>query len=592
MQKFVPPKTAPKRHSLAAFDMEGDGDTGPICGALAYDDQVVYREGAGILDDLSGWEVRHNRRVYAHNLMYDLGVLYPYLPNDSKLYCIQGDIYKGYIPLTDGAPLSVFDSARLFAFLSLDELGDSVGFPKLPTPPSLTGTEDGVEEWYCDHHDRLWCVECYVERDALALLKALEMFQDTVLELGGQVKNTLASTAMDLYSRRYLPHWFYTPFPHRNDYARRAYYGGWVEAFVRGTAEGVNVYDFNSLYPSVMRDYPFPHPNALVGPTESLPLDVIDRFEGVVEATVRVPSMPYPPLPYRFDGKLYFPTGVLRGAWTTMELRYAQSVGVEVEAVHRGLVSRETCRPFQDWVDDLYSLRLGMKARGDPAQKVVKVLLNALYGKFGQRNDSGLEKLVTVEEWEKEGMPRGSIFVFLNDRVLVRSPVTFGRQADYVNVLWAAYVTAYGRRKLHQAMCAAPGQVLYCDTDSLFIEGRLETSDALGALKLQSEEATVEVYGPKLYSIRDAAKGFVTKAKGVPKEQQAIYLDKGRATYEKPLGWLEAAKRNLRPSSWVEVQKVMRCDRVKRAYHGEVDDFSSLQSSRPLHVPAPGSPPT
>lgn len=591
MQKFVPPKTEPKRYQIAAFDTEGDGIRGPICGALAYGDCLIYREGAGILANLADWDIRHNYRVYAHNLMYDLGVLYPYLPENSKLYCINGDIYRGYIPLVDGDPLSVFDSARLFAFLSLDELGRGIGISKFPTPPQLLSKTKEVEEWYCEEHNTLHCVECYVKRDALTLLKAVEMFQDVVLDLGGQLKNTLASTSMDLYSRKYLPRWYYTPFEHRNEYARKAYHGGWVEAFARGTIEHVNAYDFNSLYPSVMHDYEYPHPNYLIGPTQRLPSDVIDRYEGVVDVTVRVPDMHYPPLPYLYDHKLYFPTGNLRGVWTTMELRYAQSLGVEVLDLHEGLISRKTCRPFRKWVEDLYSLRLRLKSKGDPSQKVIKVLLNSLYGKFGQTTEAGLEKLITFEDWDSEGMVRGAVPVLLNGRWLMRTPITFNKQADYINVLWAAYVTAYGRRQLHQAMCSASGEVFYCDTDSLYIHGELPTSTSLGALKLQYEDATISIYGPKLYYVESEKGEVVTKAKGVPKDSQWEYLVERGVSYVKPLGFLEAAIRQASPSEWVEVKKVMRLDSVKRRYDGEVGDFDSIQRSRPLHVSGPGFPP-
>jgi hypothetical protein len=584
VQTLKPLDKPPKLFQLAAFDLEGNGTTGPSSGALAWDDALEYYPKAQVLDKMSSRSFRRRYRTYAHNLTYDLGVLLPYLPDQSVLYMIAGDVYRATLPYTKDKPLRLYDSARLLAFLSIGDLGEALGVPKLPTPPQLLSIPQSVPEWYCDNHNRLWCEECYVKRDALVLLRSLHLFQSTLNELGGQIKNTLAASAMDLFRRRFLEQEYFTPFPDRNVFARQAYYGGRVEPFVLGEIEGVNIYDFTSLYPYVMRKGLFPHPNTTRGPTTRPPPAVVEDYEGCSEVVVSVPKMSYPPLPLRKDGKLYFPYGRFEGVWTHAELREAMRLGAQVLKVRKSLFSKTTCRPFIKYVNTLFNLRTSLKMRGDPREKIVKILLNALYGKFGQRQDAGLEKLLTYEEWRELGAPEGSIPVFYGDTVLFRSPVTFGRQPDFANTLWAAYIAAYARIELLRAMLDCPEETLYCDTDSLFTTGTMPVSHELGGLKLEHEASRCIVYGAKLYTIEREDGTQINKAKGVPKRVQGAFLEEGRVTYEKPLGFLEANVRHALPSEWIQIEKVIRSRPNKRCYEPMSEGGTGFQHSHPLRA--------
>jgi len=60
------------------------------------------------------------------------------------------------------------------------------------------------------------------------------------------------------------------------------------------------------------------------------------------------------------------------------EINYALEHGWDLIAVHE-LYRSEPLRPFAEYVEFFYSLRLEMKAGGDRREKFVKILLNSLY---------------------------------------------------------------------------------------------------------------------------------------------------------------------------------------------------------------------
>jgi hypothetical protein len=94
-----------------------------------------------------------------------------------------------------------------------------------------------------------------------------------------------------------------------------------------------------------------------------------------------------------------------------------------------------------------------MKARGDGAERAIKLELNSIYGKFAQRAG-----------WFQEG-----------DRI-----------PAYHQLEWAGYITSSTRAKLYQAYRLRPGRIIAFETDAVFsvspIEG-LEIGTGLGEWK-------------------------------------------------------------------------------------------------------------
>jgi hypothetical protein len=574
-QELRPITKPPKTFELGSFDIEGVGGPGGfISGAVMVNNQYFEFDSPALMLDFMRRREFKGYRFAAHNLAYDYGILEPYmLPEDYPLL-LNGRPFKVSIARGLKNPRFLVDSLLFAAGLSLKNLGQSINLPKLDTPPSLLPEGTFVPEWSCEKHNRLWCIDCYLKRDVEIVQTYMEFFQRTINELGGEMKFTLASTAMDLFRRKYLKDTYKTPFEVRNEYARNAYYGGRVEPFRIGQWDNVNGYDINSLYPFVMREFEYPNPNTLIGPLDRTSEHFIHEFEGVSEVTVTVPNCYIPPLPFRHKERLFFPVGTFRGYWTHVELRHALKLGAKINDIHTTLYSQDTCKPFINYVNDLYNLRQQYKGLGDYRELVIKIMLNSLYGKFGQRSKAGLQEIKSIQWWFDNGQPSGVSFRIIDEFVTVCLDKETNGQPDYINTLWASYVTSYARMTLYKYMLEADSALLYCDTDSIFTFNHLETSQQLGAMKTEYENVSMEVYGPKAYRLTRDGELIKVKVKGIPTGNREDYLENGVTTFMRPVGLLEAGHLNnlddgtiFYPSMWREVTKREHLTVSKRCLH-------------------------
>ena len=580
-----PLTSRPKRYDIAAFDIEGVGGEDGFVSGTIYDPASVLHTNnrQHFIDELcsrryEGW------RLYAHYLTYDFGMLLPYLRADYVARLMRGKIFKVVIDIGLRHNVVLADSLGMFANLPLEAVGKAIGLPKYPTPPSLLPAGSKVEEWHCKAHGKLWCERCYNVRDAEIVQKGMAMLQDTLLDLGSDLHNTLASTAMALFRRVYLTEEYKRPPPFRNDFARLGYYGGRVEPYVLGRWQGVNYYDFHSLYPSVMLNQEYPDPNYLRGPCANSDPRYIYEYEGLSEVEVEASPMHIPILPLRARGKLYFPVGRMRGVWTHAELRYALSHGYKLKSVYRTMYSTKTCNPFKPYVNALWTLRQAAKRDGVATELVYKIMLNSLYGKFGQGRHSALETLVEIEDVSEDMPLTGFEIMTILDRLYLRKPVKTVDDPAYVIVPWAAYITSYARMALHRQMEAVDYKVMYTDTDSLFVERPLPTGDGLGQLGAKALDVQAEFLAPKMYRYIGTHGEPIDVCKGVPAEYRAAYFSNKEVEFAKAVGILEAAVRKLTPCEWVNVTRVMRETDPKREYYRQRGLPEGVYLSRPFDV--------
>jgi len=589
---LTPLDSEPKIRRIAALDIEGDATEGGFVTSCLLYDNVPYicRSPKELISLLTSKRFR-NVHVYCHNLNYDMGCLLPHIPRNFSAMFTGQNLFKGWIGDDYKHRVRLNDSAGMAAYLSISALGKALNIPKLDAPDGLYNdamVADCKREFSPDERT---AIDYYCQRDTEIALKYIETLQDQLVELGSELKDTLASTGLTLFRRSYLDDEYKTPYPYRNDFARMGYYGGRVEPFVVGEISNVRYYDFTSLYPSVMLGHNYPNPNTLEGPVVGYGIREIMDFEGLSEVEIEVPEMPYPPLPYRFGDKLYFPYGTFRGVYTNVELRYAIELGCKIKKVYQSLISRDTVRPFDRFVRSLFTLREELKQRGDCRQLVIKIILNSLYGKFAQREDGPLFRIVTNEEYTRLGTPEGSEVLIYDNSEYWKVPLESRGQAEYVIVPWAAYVSGYARIALHKAMLQSTGKVIYVDTDSIVTTGILPTGSGLGELKLEETCKTFEAYAPKVYRYTNDKGEDVYKAKGVPKMCQKEYIERGIVSYQTPTGWLEASRHNLHPSVWQTVSKRLlltnpkRCYRNPRPRPGECSDSLPFRASDLRRVP-------
>lgn len=554
-QWFKPLRRKVVEREVLGFDVEGSGAPGSfVCGSI----QGVCTSNF-FTDRREMWRAllyygRNGAWLFSHNLEYDLPVL------------AGEEVFKGQLLFTRGGILwgvfgqgnrraRFFDSLNLFPRFSAKALGQLVAIPKLEVPAELTKRLALGLPFSSFSQPEQLLIQRYCERDAEIVYRSVTELQDLALALGSQLKPTIAGVAMDLYRRKYHRWPWLALGKEANDLARPAYYGGRVEAFQMGEVEGVNAYDVNSLYPWVQSLAPFPHPSHLKLLFVPPPAGSWWSWEGVALVTVEVPEEYVPPLPYRYKGRLFFPTGRLRALWTIGELREAIASGVKFVSVEWVFGSEVTFNPFAQFVEELFARRAEYLARSDVRANLVKLVLNSLYGRFGLNPEGGLERLVPIDEHTDFEKLEGYTSLEIAGELVARGPVQSLVYPAYVNTLFASQITGLARAHLTAGLRAQGEASVYCDTDSILTTGQIETREGLGGWRCEMERGKADLLGPKEYALYQEGHDPIYKVKGIPEYERANYLATGQARFFRAVSIRESLGGNLKPSAWVEVQK-------------------------------------
>lgn len=375
----------------------------------------------------------------------------------------------------------------------------------------------GLEKLDCAFDAPLGELITYNERDCEILLRGLERCENELWELGGQLKPTVASCALELFRRAYLDREWSSPHV-VSENLRSGYFGGRVEVIDHRYIFDGKYYDINSSFPFAM--------------TRKLPGTFLRTSRTIkpcswVLATVKVDGE-LPALPWR-SSALYFPTGQWTNWFYCEEL---DQFGIDILDIHK-VYEFEPRDDLADYVWDIYERR--RKTTDDFLRMLFKYWLNGIYGKFAERTEK--YKLIINpdaewlcehreraramrEEWmEKERAlgndPSPEDFVYDDARMLIPGVWNEKRAVDisHEHVALAGAITGVARKNLRSFMLGARSRH-YCDTDGFSTLDTISTSDALGALKLEKEYKLARFAAPKIYHIDGVvrAKGFPIKA--------------------------------------------------------------------------------
>lgn len=459
---------------------------------------------------------------YALNIGYDLGNLFR-----KKLDCLDKTLI-GSRTIKGQLGKTIFVDVFNHWQMGVKALGNVFDLQKLDTESMSTDKE-------------------YVFRDVEIIRQAMLYVWRFAESLGiDEVPPTIGSLGVKLWG-----HWGGTCPQDTAEISRDAIFGGRVELWKSGNANKtdpntVAYCDINSLYPFAMTQ-------AFPGVLEDTQ-GKIKEF-GIVQATVRVPECEIAVLPYRDEeGKIYFPWGEFTGVWTVPELREAEANGAKILNVHNTYCTDEKIYPYKDYVERIYKIR---KASENKVEKTFyKLLMNARYGRTG--NNGKISRTVWQTEKNKfDGVPFG-------EKVLVDYNMSLGEEVNWSH---AAYITSYGRLELLKYIkIIGAERMIYCDTDSVIFDcpGEIPfpTGDELGQMKIEYSCSVCRddwhdtkekpkcpgatknprwdiciPFAPKQYRVNNQY-----KAKGVPKALQKQFIEQGKAEYDLPFKFREAAR--------------------------------------------------
>ncbi len=499
--------------------------------------------------------------VFAHNLGFDAAMISLETQIVRRNWEVKSWAYRDhllFIHIRKGNRTIFLCDTLNYSKVSLAEIARAVGMEKLPMP----SPDASQEEW-----------DEYCRRD-VEIVRAFVhlLIESTQTHDWGKFQPTLPAMAFNAWRHRFMRE---RPLVVADEdlstLERSAYYGGRVECFRLGHVEG-KIYrlDINSSYPFQMRYHPFPLEVVERGRAmdihrwQSIKRDWLIIAECAIETNV-------PIYPKRIGRKLVFPVGRF---WTTLctpELNEALRRG-HLRAIGRYAIYKPAYL-FRDYVEELYQLRMKYRREGNRAfEWMMKLMMNSLYGKFGQ-------KAFRWEECHDDFInpPREFYARCLGADDVLHHVVLFGKvyhrisEGEGVESIpaIAAHVTAYGRKHLWQLMeKAGLEHVVYVDTDSLFVDevgfrrlqGDVDAS-MLGKLKLEGETDHLVLHGLKDYEF-----GEETKIKGVRKSARAlgasVYIQDQFAGYSTMLRSIG--------DGVVSVKKVIK--RLRRKYEKGIPD--------------------
>ncbi len=425
----------------------------------------------------------------------------------------------------------------------------------------------------------------YLRQDCRGLKLLLERYRDYINRIApiGDLAISIASTAMRVFKTGFMPiDQIITPGNYETLPTRLAYSGGRTEYFRPGLSDnngelrGCHYYDVNSMYPSIMRDGIFP-----ISPgtrTKKVARDSAGIPTcGVYEVQWQQTGGRIPLLRATDENGKKTRDFVWWGqTWLThIELDYLEKIGADIQILD-GYVYDDCLPLFKNFIDTLYGVRMQARADGNTAMDLVaKLLMNNLYGKFGQRDENQEVCFMNegqIAELKKRGVDYEPLSLAPDSEGFYPVTYTLERKCPNAFPAIAAFITAQGRVNITRAAEKYFDGLLYCDTDSLVLQGHMEDSDVdaskLGAFKVEHENAVMVFWGRKGYAIKRGVDSYDIKQKGLPKStldasfvREMVENGNAMRTFKSPTKILTALRTgNENPSKFLQRHRLITAD--------------------------------
>ena len=430
------------------------------------------------------------------------------------------------------------------------------------------------EAWYAERKALPWDnwheLSAYCDQDVNVLCEALRVYSTEALALNGIEplrSTTTAGYAMKVYSACHMPEDSLAVLT-RDEYAfaRRAFRGGrtetlrlhreWSQEELDAGMYGEGK-DIASQYPKVMHDAMLPcgAPRTVLYTRAEMP--ALSEVYGIVECDVTCPNdLIHPVLSNHENGRLM--STLLpkrRECYTSCELQQALAVGYKVTRVYRIDHYTPSTDLFKSYIRRFFQLKMeagdpitdpaelaaikeklgfvpDFSAGPNPGRKAIaKMMLNSLWGKFGQNVDNAEQQWLQISGWYR------LLSRFTKKEVDIRSCEPSGTwiftkwnlrgddENDVMkrtNVALCAFITAAARLLLWTELNKLGLRVLYCDTDSIYSEHdsrlyNIAVSRMLGCWEPEKcgRLRAFASSGKKAYSYKKILGGESSKHKGV-----------------------------------------------------------------------------
>lgn len=380
----------------------------------------------------------------------------------------------------------------------------------------------------------------YLESDCVNLYNLVSSYFNRVGKRATIASNALSFARAQGIDVGKTSHRFDTNF-------RPFYYGGRCEAFKAGEFQDVNIYDLVSAYPFAMiHEHPTGHELY-----EATSLHGIDD-EMLSRSFIDLTCYSEAALPVRTKTGLSFPTMIGRFQITGWEFLTAKKHRlIRHEKIHAIYTFKQTIN-FLPYIEHWFKVKKEGKETGNKADYIIgKIMMNSLYGKLAQNPieycdykiyEAGTD--IDFDNGWRLDKCFGDLELHARD-ALYNIKKQFGEEWErcpiHYNVATGASITGFTRAHLLDAIhTIGSGNVLYCDTDCLFLSRNADTmklrqDGKLGSWEWEGTASPCVIAGKKLYAAQfingpmaaDASKSLKIRAKGAP--EQKVKIDDLRA---------------------------------------------------------------
>ena len=177
-----------------------------------------------------------------------------------------------------------------------------------------------------------------------------------------------------------IPKFDSIPYPIQ-ELALKCYYGGRFEILKRGFIGTAYLYDINSAYPYAITQIPDLSKGRWVR-RKSIHKDAKIGFFRILTDILDCKNVP--PFPFRTNGIIIFPSGKFETYVTLSELLACEKKYYKILDSYQFIPESET-NPYREFIQKMYNKRLELKKKNDPMQFPIKIILNSIYGKTGQK---------------------------------------------------------------------------------------------------------------------------------------------------------------------------------------------------------------
>lgn len=402
---------------------------------------------------------------------------------------------------------------------SIKVLGESLGLAKLDMPDAKASADEKYD---------------YCKRDVEIMVKAWQTwFEFLETNWLGSFGMTVASQALNAYRHRFMPEKISI---HTSSKATRiersSYRGGRCECFRIGEYHGSEfaIVDVNSMYSYVMMKYDYPRNLISTGVRldNGKASELLCKYSLIAVCDIKTDEPAYG---VKVKDKLLFPVGEFPATLTSNEIRYGLSHN-HITKIH-DFALYEKANLFGSYVNFFYCQRQHFESRNSVAYAYLcKLMLNSLYGKFGQRAEEWAfvcnDPTRHYDWWQEYDFQKKRLFTYrcINHRVEVSTGYKEGFNSL---VAISAEVTANARLYLWE-LCNIAGldNLYYMDTDSLIVSviglenltGLIDRKE-LGRLKIVDTTDRLTIHNLKDYSF-----GGKVKIKGIRKDAEMIDYNK------------------------------------------------------------------